>query len=61
MAAVGITSRLSARNAAWAALAAAAPAVVLAEKLGISVDAAERWGRAIGGARNDYAALTDAT
>jgi hypothetical protein len=57
LAALGITSRLAARNAVWAALAAGTPPVVLAEKLGISTSAAERWSQALGAGRSDYVGL----
>jgi hypothetical protein len=57
LAKLGITNVLSARNAAWATLAADTPAVVLAEKLGGSVSAAEKWTQAIAAGRNVYAGL----
>ncbi len=57
LAAHGISSRLSARNSAWAALAAETPSIVLAEKLGISVSAAEGWSDAVATARNEYVGL----
>jgi hypothetical protein len=57
LAKLGITNMLSARNAAWAALAAETPAVVLAEKLGGSVSAAEKWAQAVASGRDVYAGL----
>lgn len=57
MARLGITNMLSARNAARASLAADTPAVVLAEKLGGSVSAAERWAQAVAAGRDVYTGL----
>jgi hypothetical protein len=57
LAKLGITNMLSARNAAWAALAADTPAVVLAEKLGGSVSTAEKWAQAVASGRDVYAGL----
>jgi hypothetical protein len=59
MAALGIADALAARNAAWAALAADTPAVVLSEKLGISASAADRWAQAVAAGRSRYATLVD--
>lgn len=57
LARLGVTNVVAIRNAAWAALAVDTPAVVLAEKLGASVSAAERWSQAVAAGRSDYAAL----
>ena len=57
LAKLGITNMLSARNATWAALAADTPAVVLAESLGGSVSAAEKWAQAVAAGRDVYAGL----
>jgi hypothetical protein len=46
---LGVPSDLTARDAAWSALALEVPAVVLAEKLGIAISTAERWHAALGG------------
>jgi hypothetical protein len=46
---LGVPSALTARNAAWSALALEAPAVGLAEKLGIATSTAEWWHAALGG------------
>jgi hypothetical protein len=57
LAKLGITNTLAARNAAWAALAAETPPIILAERLGIATSTADKWGRAVGSARNLYVAL----
>lgn len=57
LATLGIASRLSARNAAWAALVTGAPPIVLSEKLGISVSGAERWTDAVAVSRSEYISL----
>jgi hypothetical protein len=57
LARLGIANTLLVRNAAWAALAADTPAVVLAEKLGGSASSAERWSQAVASGRSDYAEL----
>lgn len=54
---LGVPSALTARNAAWSALALEVPAVVLAEKLGIATSTAERWHAALGGDRALYVRL----
>lgn len=57
LATLGVANVVATRNAAWAALAVDTPAIVLAEKLGASVSAAERWSQAVGAGRNVYASL----
>jgi hypothetical protein len=54
---LGVANVIATRNAAWAALAAETPPVILAEKLGASVSTADKWSNAVAGARNLYAAL----
>jgi hypothetical protein len=54
---LGVSSALTARNTAWSALALEVPAVVLAEKLGVSASTAERWHAALGGDRAVYLRL----
>lgn len=51
---LGVPSDLTARDAAWSALALEVPAVVLAEKLGIAISTAERWHAAFGSRRALY-------
>lgn len=52
-----MTNVVATRNAARAALAVDTPAVDLAEKLGVSVSAAERWSQAVAAGRSVYAGL----
>jgi hypothetical protein len=54
---VGVSSVLPARNSARASLAADVPPALLADKLGLSIDAAVAWSKAVGAARADYAGL----
>jgi hypothetical protein len=54
---LGVLSALTARNTAWSALALEVPAVVLAEKLGVSASMAGRWHAALGGDRAIYLRL----
>jgi hypothetical protein len=54
---VGVSSVLLARNSARASLAADVPSALLADQLGLSIDAAVAWSKAVGAARADYAGL----
>jgi hypothetical protein len=54
---VGVTSVLPARNSARASLAVDLPSALLADQLGLSIDAAVAWSKAVGAARRDYAGL----
>jgi hypothetical protein len=54
---VGVTNVLPARNSARASLAVDVPPALLADQLGLSIDAAVAWSKAVGAARADYAGL----
>jgi len=54
---LGVPSALTARNTAWSTLALEVPAVVLAERVGVSASTAERWRAALGGNRGLYLRL----
>jgi hypothetical protein len=54
---VGLDKVLLARNSARAAFAADVPPALLADKLGLSINAAVAWSKAVGAARSDYAGL----
>lgn len=53
----GVSSVLLARNSARASLAADVPPALLADKLGLSINAAVAWSKAVGAARADYVGL----
>jgi hypothetical protein len=57
LARAGVGNVLSARNSARASLAADVPPALLADKLGLSIDATVAWSKAVGAARADYAGL----
>ena len=58
---IGVKNVLLARNSARASFAADVPPALLADKLGLSVDAAVSWTKAVGAARADYAGLRNTT
>lgn len=57
---IGVKNVRMARNSARASFVADVPPALLADKLGLSVDAAVAWSKAVGAARADYAGLRNA-
>ncbi|MEO3930984.1 hypothetical protein ABGB07_45160 [Micromonosporaceae bacterium B7E4] len=54
---LGLTDALHARNGALAALAAQLPPALLADQIGLSVDAAAKWSKATAATRGTYVGL----